>query len=76
VSSYVIEALVTIDGCGQILIPIGVRKTANIQGGEKLAVITLQNQGDVGRILLVKVQKFIKIIEQLCIRLLNETLRK
>jgi antitoxin PrlF len=55
-----IEALVSIDGRGQILIPKGVRKTANIQGGEKLAVITLQNQGEAGRILLGKRREFHK----------------
>jgi AbrB family looped-hinge helix DNA binding protein len=49
-----IEALVNIDDRGQILLPKELRKKAKIKSGDKLAVVTCENDGDVSVIALIK----------------------
>jgi antitoxin PrlF len=53
-----IEALVTIDGRGQILLPKEVREKAGLQPGDKLALISYESDEGVTRITLVRADKF------------------
>lgn len=41
-NDYKIEALVTVDGRGQIVVPKAVRKKTGINEGEKLVLLTSQ----------------------------------
>lgn len=49
-----VEAIVTVDDRGQILLPKELREKAKINPGEKLAVVTCQNNGEVSVIALIK----------------------
>ena len=53
-----IEAIVTIDRRGQIILPKEVRKKANISSGDKLAVISCGLEGKTYCISLVKAEEF------------------
>ncbi|MDY6966647.1 MAG: HgcAB-associated protein [Halobacteriota archaeon] len=49
-----LEALVTIDGRGQIILPKDVRVKAGIKAGDKLAVISCESEGKVCCISMIK----------------------
>lgn len=53
-----IEALVPIDARGQIVLPKDVREKAQIEAGDKLAVIAFESDGKVCCISLVKADAF------------------
>jgi antitoxin PrlF len=57
-SKCMIEALVTMDGRGQIVIPKKVRESTGIRGGEKLVVCTNRKEGRECYIFLVKTGNF------------------
>jgi antitoxin PrlF len=53
-NNYVIEALVTVDKRGQIVIPKEVRRITNLHNGDKLVVITHAKEGESCYIFLAK----------------------
>ncbi|MGD2127372.1 MAG: HgcAB-associated protein [Desulfobacteraceae bacterium] len=58
VSCCKIDALVTVDGRGQLLLPKELRQKAGIRGGDKLAVISWERDGEVCCITLMKADDF------------------
>ena len=53
-----LEAIVTIDGRGQIILPKDLRIKAEIKAGDKLAVISCKSEGKVCCISLIKAGEF------------------
>lgn len=53
-----IEALVSVDAKGQILLPKEVRKKTGVRPGDKLAVILCESGDNVARITLIKADEF------------------
>ena len=53
-----IDALVTIDGRGQLVLPKELRERAGIKAGDKLAVISFEREGEVCCITLMKADDF------------------
>ncbi|UCF83511.1 MAG: AbrB/MazE/SpoVT family DNA-binding domain-containing protein [Desulfobacteraceae bacterium] len=53
-----IDALVTVDGRGQLVLPKELREKAGIKAGDKLAVISLEREGEVCCITLMKADDF------------------
>jgi antitoxin PrlF len=51
-----VEALVSIDGRGQMILPKEIRDRANIQAGDKLAVTSLEKDGKMCCILLTRAE--------------------
>ncbi len=51
-----VEALVSVDERGQMILPKELRDRANIRAGDKLAVTSLEKDGKVGCILLTKAE--------------------
>jgi len=49
-----VQALVSVDDRGQMVLPKEVRQQAGIQGGDKLALTTVEREGEVCCILLTK----------------------
>jgi AbrB family looped-hinge helix DNA binding protein len=49
-----LEALVNMDDRGQILLPKELREKAKIKSGDKLAIVTCENNGEVSVIALIK----------------------
>jgi len=57
-----VEALVSVDDRGQMVLPKEIRKRANIRGGDKLAVTTLEKEGKVCCILLTKAEELADLV--------------
>jgi AbrB family looped-hinge helix DNA binding protein len=58
-----VEALVPVDGRGQIVLPKDVRDKAGIEAGDKLAVISFESDGKVCCITLVKADAFAETVK-------------
>lgn len=57
-----VEALVSVDDRGQMVLPKEIRQKANIRGGDKLAVTSLENDGKVCCILLTKAEELADMV--------------
>ena len=51
---YCVESIVTVDDRGQMVLPKDIRERAGIKAGDKLALVTLQKNGKVCCIHLMK----------------------
>ena len=69
-----IDALVTIDGRGQLVLPKELREKAGINGGDKLAVITLEREGEVCCITLMKAADFSDTVKTILGPIMKENL--
>jgi len=57
-----VEGLVSVDDRGQMVLPKEIRERANIRGGDKLAVTTLEKEGKVCCILLTKADELADLV--------------
>jgi AbrB family looped-hinge helix DNA binding protein len=58
-----VEAFVSVDDRGQMVIPKDVREKANICAGDKLAMITLNTSGNIRLIALIKSSDFSQLVQ-------------
>jgi antitoxin PrlF len=70
-----VEALVTMDARGQIVLPKDVRDKAGIEAGDKLAVISFESDGRVCCISLVKSDAFAETVKGLLGPMMSEILK-
>ena len=70
-----VDALITIDGRGQIVLPKDIRARAGIEGGDKLAVISWENDGKVCCLSLIKADEFGASIKGLLGPMMEEILQ-
>jgi AbrB family looped-hinge helix DNA binding protein len=70
-----LDALVTIDERGQIVLPKEIREKAEIKAGDKLAVISCEKDGKISCITIVKADEFREAIKKAFGPLLEELLR-
>ncbi len=70
-----IEALVTVDARGQIVLPKDVRDKAEIEPGDKLAVIAFESGGKVCCISLVKADTFADTVKGMLGPMMSEILQ-
>jgi len=69
-----IDALVTIDGRGQLVLPKELREKAGIKAGDKLAVISLEREGEVCCITLMKADDFAVTVKAMLGPIMKEIL--
>ena len=67
-----VESVATVDARGQMVLPKETRERANIKAGDKLAVITFEQQGKACCICLVKADEFAGTIRELLGPMINE----
>lgn len=60
-----VEALVTIDERGQMVLPKELRDKAGIRAGDKLAVVGMETEGKVCCISLIKVEEITEMVKSL-----------
>ena len=60
-----VEALVSVDDRGQMVLPKDVRERANIRAGDKLAVTCWERDGKVCCISLTKAEELTKIVKDM-----------
>ena len=58
-----VDAIITIDGRGQIVLPKEVREKAGVRAGDKFAVISCESGGKVCCISLVKADDFAETVK-------------
>ena len=57
-----VQALVRVDDRGQMVLPKDVREKAEIRGGDKLALTTIEKDGKVCCILLTRSDDFVQVV--------------
>ena len=60
---YKVQALVTVDERGQMVLPKDVRKRAGIEAREKLALTTIEKDGKICCILLTKADELVQVVQ-------------
>ena len=71
-----VEALVSVDDRGQMVLPKELREKANIRAGDKLAVVSWEKDGEVCCISLVKAEDFTEMVKGLLGPMMNEIIAK
>ena len=71
-----IEAIVSVDERGQMVLPKGVRERAKIKPGDKMAVITWEKEGKVCCITLIKAEELADMVREVVAPLMKELDRK
>ncbi len=71
-----VEALVSIDERGQMVLPKEIREKARIRAGDKLAVISWEKDGEVCCISLVRAGDFTEMVKGLLGPMMNEIITK
>ena len=61
--SYKVEAIVTVDERGQMVLPKEMRIKAGIRPGDKLAVVTWTREGQVCCMSLIKVEELTEMVQ-------------
>ena len=60
-----VEAVVSIDERGQMVLPKEIREKSNIKAGDKLALVKWNNTNDISFIALVKIEDLNKLVQQM-----------
>jgi len=60
-----VDAIVTIDSRGQIVLPKDVREKAGVKAGDKFAIISCESEGKVCCITLVKADDFAETVKDM-----------
>jgi len=58
-----VEAVVTVDDRGQILLPRDLREKAGLKAGDKLAVVAAREGGEVCCLQMIKVEKLAPLVK-------------
>jgi len=60
-----VEAVISIDERGQMVLPKEIREKSNIKAGDKLALVKWNNTNDISFIALVKIEDLNKLVQQM-----------
>jgi len=60
-----VEAVVSVDDRGQMVLPKEIRDRAGIQAGDKLAIVGLERDSEVCCISLIKVEKLTEMVKSM-----------
>lgn len=71
-----VESVVSVDERGQMVLPKEVRERTNIRPGEKLALISWERDGQLGCLVLIKVESLTGLVSQILGPLLEGTARR
>ena len=73
-SSCKVESLVTVDERGQMVLPKETRTKANIQAGDKLALVSWEREGKICCLCLVKAEELTDMVKGILGPLMKEIL--
>jgi AbrB family looped-hinge helix DNA binding protein len=75
-----IDAVITMDAKGQIVLPKDLREKANMRSNDKIAVVACEKDGEVCCIMMVKAEKFVgavtKTLSPLLISITKQEIEK
>ena len=58
-----VQALVNVDDRGQMVLPKSVREKAGLKGGDRLALTTIEKDGEVCCIVLTRADQLVQIVQ-------------
>ncbi|UCD14557.1 MAG: AbrB/MazE/SpoVT family DNA-binding domain-containing protein [Thermoplasmatales archaeon] len=58
-----VESVISVDERGQMVLPKGIRKKAQIHAGDKLAVVTMKMDGKICCLSLIKVEEIEQMVK-------------
>ncbi|MDN7025963.1 AbrB/MazE/SpoVT family DNA-binding domain-containing protein [Methanoculleus sp. FWC-SCC1] len=67
-----VEAVVSVDGRGQMVLPKEIRERANLSPGDRLAVVFWEKEGDVCCITLIKADHLTGMVKSLLSPMMEE----
>jgi len=70
-----VEALITIDERGQMVLPKELREKARVKAGDKFVVVSCQSEGDVSCIFMVKAGDFAETMKGMLGPVMKEALQ-
>jgi antitoxin PrlF len=76
VSSCRVESIVTIDERGQMVLPKEIRERAKIRPGDKLAVLSLEKDGKICCLSLIKVEELEGMVKSRLGPVINEAFKE
>jgi len=76
ISSCSVESIVTIDERGQMVLPKEIRERAKIKPGDKLALLSLEKNGKVCCLSLIKVEELESMVKSRLGPVINEAFKE
>jgi antitoxin PrlF len=76
ISSCTVESIVTIDERGQMVLPKEIRERAKIRPGDKLALLSLEKDGKVCCLSLIKVEELEGMVKSRLGPVINEAFKE
>ncbi len=71
-----VESVISVDERGQMVLPKEIREKADIHSGDKFAVISLEKDGEVCCISLIRVEKLAEIVKGMLGPVMKDILEK
>jgi len=71
-----VESVISIDDRGQMVLPKDIRKKAGIAAGDKLAVISMEKNGNICCISLIKIKELEQMVKGLLGPVMKEIIAK
>jgi AbrB family looped-hinge helix DNA binding protein len=71
-----VESIVTIDERGQMVLPKEIREKAKIKSGDKLAVLSLEKNGTICCLSLIKVEELESMVKSRLGPIMNEVFKQ
>ncbi len=71
-----VESIVSVDERGQMILPKDIRERAKIRAGDKLAVVSMEKDGKVCCLSLIKVEELERMVKSLLGPVMDEVLKK
>ncbi len=71
-----VESIVSVDERGQMILPKDIREKAKIRAGDKLAVVSMEKDGKICCLSLIKVEELERMVKSLLGPVMDEILKK
>jgi AbrB family looped-hinge helix DNA binding protein len=71
-----VESIVSVDERGQMILPKDIREKANLRAGDKLAVVSMEKDGKICCLSLIKVEELERMVKSLLGPVMDEILKK
>ncbi|KUK94116.1 MAG: HgcAB-associated protein [Methanothrix sp.] len=71
-----VESVVSVDERGQMILPKDIREKAQIRGGDKLAVVSMEKDGKICCLSLIKVEELERMVKSLLGPVMGEFIKK
>jgi AbrB family looped-hinge helix DNA binding protein len=71
-----VESIVSVDDRGQMVLPKEIRERAKIRAGDKLAIVSMEKDGKICCLSLIKVEELESMVKSMLGPVMDEVLKK